>query len=412
MAQVSTELTPRSRGDGWLDRPVVHRLVLALLMAEVAVFIFMIVGTHGWIVPLQNPTTTDFVSFYAAGTLANAGVPQLAYDHAAHFAAEQAITGPGIEYQFFNYPPVFLLLCSVLARLPYLVAFVVFEVSTLALYVVVARRVLNDMTSTAALALVAFPVVFWNVGLGQNALLTAALFGGATLLVDRKPVGAGLCFGALCYKPHFGLLIPVALAAGRRWRCFAAAASTVAVLVGLSIASFGWQTWHDFLLTAATSHSMYESGRILFSGFVSPFGAVRLLGGGVLLAYGVQFAAALVAVLAVGIVWYLDLSLPVRAAILATGTLIAIPLSLLYDLMLPAMAACWLWRDDRGGQHPNWEKALMIALFLGLLDPRGLSDKVHLPLGLLAIVSLFGVAVRRACIEVAYSRPKRAAVSV
>ena len=30
--------------------------------------------------------------------------------------------------------------------------------------------------------------------------------------------------------------------------------------------------------------------------------------------------------------------------------------ALLYDLMLPAMAACWLWRDDGNGEHPNWER--------------------------------------------------------
>jgi alpha-1,2-mannosyltransferase len=343
--------------------------------------------------------------------LANAGTPQLAYDHAAHLAAEEAVVGAGIEYQFFNYPPVFLLLCAVLARLPYLVAFVAFEVATLAFYVFVARRVLNDLTSTAALALVAFPVVFWNLGLGQNALLTAALFGAATLLVDRKPLSAGLCFGALCYKPHFGLLIPVALAAGRRWTCIAAAAGMVAVMVGASVACFGWQTWHDFLVTAGISHSMYESGRILFTGFVSPFGAVRLLGGGVPLAYTVQIAAAAVAVIAVGVVWYLGLSLPVRAAMLATATLIAIPLSLLYDLMLPAIAACWLWRDDNGKPHPNWQKALMVVLFLGLLDPRGLSDKLHLPLGLMAVVCLFAIALHRAYGEIALMRTEGAIVS-
>ena len=73
----------------------------------------MVAGTHGWIVPLDKPTTTDFVSFYAAGKLADAGTPALAYDQAAHLAAEEAITAPGIRYQYFNYPPVFLMRCAV-----------------------------------------------------------------------------------------------------------------------------------------------------------------------------------------------------------------------------------------------------------------------------------------------------------
>ena len=53
--------------------------------------------------------------------------------------AEQRATAAGIEYRFFYYPPVFLLLCAALARLPYLVAFLVFETATLALCLIVMR---------------------------------------------------------------------------------------------------------------------------------------------------------------------------------------------------------------------------------------------------------------------------------
>ena len=52
--------------------------------------------------------------------------------------------------------------------------------------------------------------------------------GGGLLLLDRRPVLAGILFGALCYKPHFGMLIPVALAASGRWRAFGAAAASAA----------------------------------------------------------------------------------------------------------------------------------------------------------------------------------------
>ena len=103
-----------------------------MLAVELAFFAFIVAGTHGWIVPLDKPSTTDFVSFYAAGTLADAGTPALAYDQAAHLAAEEAIVAPGIQYQFFFYPPVYLLLCALLARLPYLVAFIAFEAASLA----------------------------------------------------------------------------------------------------------------------------------------------------------------------------------------------------------------------------------------------------------------------------------------
>src|SRR5713101_9275536 len=222
-----------------------------LLAIQLAVFLFIVAGTHGWIVPLSGPTTTDFVSFYAAGALADAGTPALAYEHPAHLAAEERITGAGIGYQFFNYPPVFMLLCAALATLPYLAAFIVFEAATLALYLVVATRILGERSGTALIVLLAFPLVFWNIGLGQNAFLTAGVFGAATLLIDRRPIAAGLLFGALCYKPQFGVLVPVALAAAGQWRAFAAAGATVAALVLASLVAFGAGTWEAFFAAAA-----------------------------------------------------------------------------------------------------------------------------------------------------------------
>jgi alpha-1,2-mannosyltransferase len=101
-----------------LDRDRVLAYCRILLAAEIGIFVFLVAGTHGLIVPLAGPTSTDFVSFYAAGALADAGTPELAYDPAAHEAAEQRATAPGVEYRFFYYPPVFLLLCAFLARCP------------------------------------------------------------------------------------------------------------------------------------------------------------------------------------------------------------------------------------------------------------------------------------------------------
>jgi hypothetical protein len=74
---------------------------VVLLAMELVGFVFFMAGTHGWITPLRQPVSTDFVSFYAAGRLADTGTPALVYDQAAHHAAEQAATEPGIAYNYF-----------------------------------------------------------------------------------------------------------------------------------------------------------------------------------------------------------------------------------------------------------------------------------------------------------------------
>ena len=68
-----------------------------LLAVQLAALLFIAAGTQGWIVRLDKPTTTDFVSFYAAGALADAGTPALAYDHAAHLAAISTRQSDGRE---------------------------------------------------------------------------------------------------------------------------------------------------------------------------------------------------------------------------------------------------------------------------------------------------------------------------
>jgi hypothetical protein len=377
-----------------LDRDRVLAYCRVLLAVETAGFLFVAAGTYGLIVPLAGPTSTDFVSFYAAGVLADSGTPELAYDQAAHDAAEQRATAAGVEYRFFYYPPVFLLLCAALAHLPYLAAFLLFEVATLALCLIVMRAIVAERGWSAIIPVLAFPAVFWAFGLGQNSFLTAALFGAGSLWIDRRPILAGLCFGALCYKPHFALLVPVALLAGRHWRAFGAALGSAAALCGLSLIAFGWETWQEFLAAAAGSHATYASGRINFGGFVTPFGGVLLAGGTPDMAYMAQAVATLGAGLLVAVVWRSGLPLPIRAATLAAATLVAVPVALIYDLMLAAVAATWLVRDPAG--LAGWEKVALAALFVLSMVPPDLAEAWHVPAGPIAALALLALIAARA----------------
>jgi hypothetical protein len=399
MRDLFERLRPRLESGDWLDRKRVYAYAVILLTLEVLAFLFVTAGTYGLVVPLDKPNTTDFVSFYAAGDLADHGMPQAAYDQPRHLAAEEKATEHGIGYVLFVYPPVFMLICAALARLPYLAAFAVFEGGTAVPCLLVLRAIAREQGWKAFVPLLAFPAIVINIGMGQNALLTTALFGGATLMIDRRPWAAGLLFGALCYKPHFGLLVPVALVAAGNWRAVAGAALSATGLVGLSAAVFGTDAWHAFIVAITGSHTIYESGQVDFAAFVSFFGGVRLMGGSPALAYLVQGICSVSAALLVAFVWRRGLSLPLRAATLAAGTVAALPLILFYDFVLAGVAIAWLVRAGRETGFLPWEKLLLTGIFAAPLMSRGFGTATHLPFATVAALALLGLCATRAWCE-------------
>jgi hypothetical protein len=90
------------------------------------------------------------------------------------------------------------------------------------------------------------------------------------------------------------------------------------------------------------------------------------------------------------VVWRRGYSLPVRAAILAAATLVAIPVVLIYDLMLGAIAAAWLIRD--AGRLPAWVRTALACLFVLTLDPRGMAEASHIPIGPLVAIGVVALA--------------------
>jgi len=380
----------------WLTRRRVVAWSALLLVEELFLLLFAALWLHGFVVKAEAPTSTDFVSFYAAGKLTLAGAPASAYDQAAHYLAEQQATAPGVPYMLFVYPPVFLFLCAALATLPYLVAFAVFQLVTLAMFVGVMRGVLRGKGWGWIAPLLAFPAVIWNLGLGQNAFLTAALLGGFTLLIDRRPGSAGMLLGMLCYKPHFGLLAPFALAAGSRWRAFFAASLTMAVLVGTSIALFGWKTWDAYFTAFAGSREIYQSGRVDFAGMVTLFGAARRMGLHPGPAYAVQTVMAVLMAGLIVFIWRSGMSRPLRGASLLAATLLSVPLALFYDELLALVAICWLVREASEHGFLPWEKILLVASYPLSLFTWTIATAWHVPLGPVVNLTILSLCLRRA----------------
>ena len=244
------------RSGDWLTRERVRFVAGAVLLASAAGFLFLVVTAHGSVDLQGRPLGTDFSNVYAAGTYVLGGDTNAAFDPPQQFAREQTIFGAATQFYGWHYPPYFLFIAAPLALLPYGLALAVWQAVTLGLYLVMMWGIVTSPSLRAAergddwmwlLLALAFPAVLINIGHGQNGFLTAALMGGALVLLDRRPLVAGILFGLLVYKPQYGLLLPVVLGVSGRWKCFAAAAATVVLLTLATTLAFGASVWGAFL---------------------------------------------------------------------------------------------------------------------------------------------------------------------
>jgi alpha-1,2-mannosyltransferase len=242
--------------------------------------------------------------------------------------------------------------------------------------------------------------VFINLGQAHNGFLTAALIGAVLTQLERRPILAGVLIGCLAYKPQFGLLIPIVLAASGRWRVFAAAAATVALLALAVTLAFGTEVWSAFLAsTKFTRTVVLEQGGTGWYKIQSVFAWVRMWGGGVTLAYALQGAVTLLVAAALVWLWRSPAAFALKAAALVIGCALATPYSLDYDLMLLAPAIAFLALDGLARGFAPWEKTTLAALWIVPLVARSVAQATLIPLAVPILLLAFALLLRRAISE-------------
>ena len=341
-----------------------------------------------------RPFGDDWLNYWSGAYLALHGRAAEIYDLAAFHAFQQTIVGSPLDFYHYSYPPLLLLMSAPFALMPFVPGlFVWLAASWYAFYR--ALRLAMPGRSVLLLALAA-PAVLINAVGGQNGCWTAALLGGGLSLRERRPYLAGVLFGLMIYKPQLGLLIPLALLAGRQWRAFAAASVTVAVLLIASALCFGADVWAEYLRNLALlRQTVLEDGSGVWHRFVSVFVAARRLGAPVEAAYAIQAVAGALACIAVAWVWFRDTPAGVKNAVLLLGTCLATPYLQDYDLVFGAMVVAWLWQQPV--ETDRAERALQISCGLLLLLPLAAAALAHLTgmaFGPLFVVPLFIVALR------------------
>lgn len=340
---------------------------------------------------------SDFTAYVAAAAAAVGGQANLVYDPVRFNKFKQIATGPDGGLHFYAYPPIALLLSSplaVLALLPLAVALVIgLALGMLAVLWLLQRLIGWRM---ALVAILGAPAGWYNLYVAQNnGYFTVSLLAGGLMALDRCPVCAGICFGCLGYKPQFGVLLPFALAAGRQWRTFLAAAVTVAVLTLASLAWFGASAWTGFFGSMALTEDFLDTSAFV-SRFPTIFAAARELGATPILAYAVQAISSALVLAATIIVWRRPGKGEIKAATLAVAIFLATPYAWDYDTGILLFAAAWLGREGVRSGFLTWERFTIITLLTLPLLMFLFIRLCGLPVGPVMLWLALAVLVRRA----------------
>lgn len=363
----------------WLTHERVRGYALLLVLASL-----VLAGVSFW--RAMPPGTTDFLAFWGAGQLTAAGDPAAAYDLAAQQRVQSA-TGSSGWFAFVN-PPPFLFVVAPLGVLPLPIAWVAWVALTWGLWCWVGIRAFPRLWPLV----LAYPGALIAAGHAQTGLLTGALLVLAAHELSRRPRIAGAAIGALVIKPHLAVLAPFWLAAGGRWRAFAAAGLTAAGLLAAAWLTFGTATMLAYTDSWAASRQLVERLDPAFMLRMSTaFAQLRLLmGDGIALAGAGLSAALALAVALTG--WRRvpgDTSAVAAAALAATA--LASPYLFNYDLPFLVYPTLWLVLQGLERGFRPYEKLALVLLYFAPYATRAAAFPIGvnlMPLAALALLAL------------------------
>jgi hypothetical protein len=252
----------------------------------------------------------------------------------------------------FPYPPPFLFLVSAFAWLPYCLSYLLWILATAGLYLAATKRF------TAPRFAFAHPAAIVNAMIGQNGFLTSGIFLFGISRVAATPFTAGLALGLLVIKPQLGVLLPVALVAGRQWRAIGGAALSSITLVATAAFVFGLDSYRGFFAMTQQYAAFMAADRWDWAQQASVFGFFRFLGAPQPFALGLQGIAAIAAAVVTWRCWARGSEQ--RGAVLAAATLLVPPYVFAYDSLLLVLPFGVLLKD----QERPWRAAILWACLL------------------------------------------------
>jgi alpha-1,2-mannosyltransferase len=309
----------------------------------------------------------DFCQFWAAGWLVDHGrIATLFYP--IRFQAWVVQRFPFLTGHYrWGYPPGMALLMAPLGLVPPLAAWIIGMLGGIALLVLALGMVFGRHNlALTTLIMIASPVCWDTLLVGQNAFYTGALMVLGFGLMDRRPIWAGIALGLLTVKPPLGLLVPVALIAAGAWR------SMIAALVsGLALASLAAiampDAWPLFIAHTMPDMTAYLQRPYLPTPsqayMASPFYAAEGLHLPRRTVWLVQITLSVLAAAMMGQLWRIPIQNSARhARILASAAfcLVATPYSHVYDAVGATALLCAVLVENHETIRP-WMLGLALA---------------------------------------------------
>jgi hypothetical protein len=293
---------------------------------------------------------TDFVNYWSAGRLALWGNVDVVYDIARYRAQLHDWFLPELRPMMFSYPPHALLGLSLVGAFPYFVGLCLWSLAGLAGFIAVAfGRTPQRDDAMLLWAILLAPVVWNNIVHGQIGLLLATLFVGALRALPTRPILAGVLIGVLTIKPQLGLLLAPMLLLLQAWRALAAAIVSTLVLIGLSVAAFGVESWQVYFADTSPYHLRFVETMEGFYRFqmTTPYTLFWFSGLPVKAALALQAVMSVLVALAACAVIRSAADWPLKATVVAFGSVLLVPYVMTYDLAIPFAALVWYLREGK-----------------------------------------------------------------
>lgn len=340
-------------------------MAMALGISSAAVlYLFFYLPRAGFDYNLGYWIGRDFLNFWAGGHLTITSEAQMITEPARYNAWIVARFGEVASGFFiFSYPPTILAFLLPFGLVGYGAALAAWTISNIAA-AAAAMTTAPARTGLAMLLAATSPAVLVNGFQGLLCGFTAALFFVALMLLDRRPVLAGVLLGLLTIKPHLGVVAGLVVLMERRWSAIAATTFTAGALVALSFGiagQAGWVGYFDRIVPAQRDFiDSVDAGFRFF--LITPYALLKQMGLPSALALSLHGAIAATFVGLALWLWRILADRLVTVLIVAVATLIATPYANLYDLTLVALPLAALIARD--GARSAGPRSAVLALWL------------------------------------------------